>query len=280
MDIDTLPRQTCRFLSALTNIKSIWVDLVNQHISGIVDRPPLLERPITLYTSDELRSLFLLWKSAHIGLTSEDGRPARERRFIAERSKFVYLVRGGRWLLVATYTGLVMYYDLDAEIIEGALLIPEQSKPVSHFLMSVDVDTNSPTLRFNIAFSLHVARPKKNMVHVWRVDCLLDGNQRVNGLKATPLSSFPHRPMISSVMKLSLAGPHIAFTAKREDSEPHLAHIFVLDWDRANGDSAVYPWRMLHLGHLKVRSSCFVLSVFIYRAFSVPRQYFFFLATE
>lgn len=79
-----------------------------------------------MYTSEELERLLLVWNSADIGWARDDGRAARERSILVEPAEYVHLIQGGRWLLVTTDTGHVTYYDLDAEVIEGVSLIPQQ----------------------------------------------------------------------------------------------------------------------------------------------------------
>ena len=79
-----------------------------------------------MHTSEELERLLLVWISADIGWTRDDGRAARERSILVEPVQFVHLIRGGRWLLVTTDVDQVTYYDFDAETIEGVPLIPQQ----------------------------------------------------------------------------------------------------------------------------------------------------------
>ncbi len=197
-----------------------------------------------MQTSEELERLLLIWNSADIGWARDDGRAARERSITVEPAEHVHLIQGGRWLLVTTATGQVIYYDLDAEVIEGVPLIPQQiPKPISlnEVMMDIDIDLSSPTLSFRIALSIFDRFDHKATIQIWAVTLLLNGSQAV-GLSATRLALLHHRPKIVSVMALSLSGPTVAFTAQR--TEPGLL-TFVINWDQVNGDSTNYLWRVL-----------------------------------
>ena len=82
-----------------------------------------------MHTSEELERLLLIWNSADIGWARDDGRAAREHSIAVEPAEYVHLIQGGRWLLVTTATGQVIYYDLDAEIIMGTELITQTTVP-------------------------------------------------------------------------------------------------------------------------------------------------------
>lgn len=225
--------------------------LVNEHVSA--NHLPLkFERPVEMYSSQELEHLLLLWRSAEKGLDSDALQPARERTFMGVKADMMHLINGGRWLLVTEKTAAVTYYDLDTDTISGVPLIPAQmeltnARPI---LMSIDLDTHSPFLQFTIAFSLDNGGTRKQStnsaesrrwVQIWRVSVALDDSQHAVGLTATCLASFPHRPEIRFVISLSLLGPNIAFTS----TTGMIIYAFVVDWTQANVSPLTYPWRVM-----------------------------------
>lgn len=209
-----------------------------------------------MHTSEELERLLLLWNSADAGWKRSDGHPARERVFAAYSPEIVHLVKGGRWLLITSVqTGAVTCYDLDAEIIVGVPLIPDQIAPYGELnvMISIDFHNQSPLLSFTIALSLSdrsqnpdsFERYPYETIQIWEVRLLLNESQKGVGLKARQLASFPHRPAINAVMALSLLGSTIAFRAYPPDE--NTAYIYVVDWVHANQNPTMYAWRMLDM---------------------------------
>ena len=205
-----------------------------------------------MHTSEELERLLLVWISADIGWTRDDGRAARERSILVEPAQFVHLIRGGRWLLVTTDVGQVIYYDLDAETIEGVPLIPQQMhKPydLNQVMMDIDIDSSAPTLSFRIALSIFDRSEsglylpgRKSTIQIWSVTLLLDGLRAI-GLSARRLALLHHRPTILSVRSLSLLGPNIAFTGLRNERG---IYTYVVKWDQVDENSTDYSWRVLN----------------------------------
>ncbi|KJA23527.1 hypothetical protein HYPSUDRAFT_580037 [Hypholoma sublateritium FD-334 SS-4] len=246
--------QTCRLLAGITRTRAIWARLVMECISSAA-YPPRLERPIDMYTSDELEHLFLLWSSADVGWRRSDARPARARVSATRLPEKVHLVPGGRWLLVTSVqTGAVTYYDLDAETISGVLLIPDQIVRGGWFNLQVAIDFHdeSPVLSFTIALSLSDRSQDPNtfewydreIIQIWTVGVLLNESQKAVGLEARQLAYFPHRPMITTVLAISLLGSTIAFRAFPPGSST--AYTYVVDWVHANQNPTMYAWRMLN----------------------------------
>lgn len=64
----------------------------------------------------------------------------------------VHLVEGGRWLLILN-RGTMVSYDLDAQALEGTVLITPatQDDDVEMRYIQVYIDNNTPTLQFTIA---------------------------------------------------------------------------------------------------------------------------------
>ena len=210
-----------------------------------------------MYTSEELEHVLLLWNSADAGWQCDDKRPARERVFAANQPKIMHLVKGGRWLLVTSHqTGSVTYYDLDAETIVGTPLIPDQipycgSKNVH---IAIDFQDESPMLSFTIALSLadrseaiqSLERHSYETVQIWKVSLVLNESNKGVGLEAKQVACFPHRPVINTVMAISLLGSTIAFRAYPYPIRNRSAYIYVVDWIHANQNPAMYAWRMLN----------------------------------
>ncbi|KAF9559232.1 hypothetical protein CPC08DRAFT_528387 [Agrocybe pediades] len=119
-------RRTCKFLYEATTAKPLWINLLweCEHSSpGILT----LEKPLGLYSSKEVEHIVLVWESTRIGWRTADGTPSRQRTIHLDQSsshdsrpqgsrfyEAVYLVPGGRWLLVLYARGGIAYYDLDS----------------------------------------------------------------------------------------------------------------------------------------------------------------------
>jgi hypothetical protein len=216
-----------------------------------------LERPIELYTSEELEFLLLRLEAAEFGQRTKDKCPSRVREVaIMETgiSECTHLVEGGRWLLVASLsTGSVTYFDLDASPITESVLIPDQHPSLDIMMwthMAVDVDRDSAFLAFNLALSFctpdTVTYPTQHCIQIWKVVLVLlhDAQQRGIGLAAERLASFPQEPLIGSVQSLSLSGPYIALSVFCRESE-YPERAFIIDWLQANGDTTDYRRRLV-----------------------------------
>ena len=210
-----------------------------------------------MYTSEELEHVLLLWNSADIGWQRDDKRPARERIFAAYQPEIMHLIKGGRWLLVTSdRTGSVTYYDLDARTILGVPLIPGQIPDCGseNADIAIDFHDESPMLSFTIALSLadrseavqSFERYSYETVQIWKVSLVLNESNKGVGLEARQLACFPHRPMINTVMTISLLGSTIAFRAYPYPIRNRSAYIYVVDWIHASQNPAMYAWRMLN----------------------------------
>ncbi|KAF8968845.1 hypothetical protein BDZ97DRAFT_2056242 [Flammula alnicola] len=253
-------RKTSKRLSEVSRTRALWLNLFYRYTASDAAQSIQLERPIDTYASHELEYLLLRWKSAEIGWITDDGVPARERRIPTEKAETKHLVKGGRWLLIATSTGSVIYYDLESSTNIGTLLTPSKfghEESVLQTLMSVDIDESSPTLTFNLALSFMGDKflddwgdvnndpplEPVRMIKIWRIALVLDDKQHGAGLSAKYLASFPHHPFVSDLYSLSLLGSHVAFTVFC--SEDNKEYSIVVDWARANGTSSKYPKRIL-----------------------------------
>jgi len=171
----------------------------------------------------------------------------------------MYLVEGGRWLLVASNTGSVSYFDLDASTPIESILIPDQFDYISksRISMAIDRDCDSALLTFNLLVarcsnSTDEDTPtfdyKEHGIQVWRVALALDDKQQGIGFTAVHLASFPLERSITRVYALSIRGSYLALllnlTYNVHVCESRFA--FVIDWKLANGDLRNYPRRLVY----------------------------------
>ncbi|KAF8960236.1 hypothetical protein BDZ97DRAFT_1760873 [Flammula alnicola] len=253
--------QTCKRLSEASRARPIWADIVNRHMQPADPGALPLERPIAMYTAEELEHVFLRWKSSEIAWTAEDRFP-RERDLKIEKPLRMCLVKGGRWLLIATPAGTLDYMDLDAPVLVQVPLIPNPFNGEDKFIMQVkmspDYSQTSPTdlLTFNIVLAttatvspptydpttLVLRSPAVHLLQVWCISLVLDHHQHATGLSAERLASFPQEPP-DLLQSLSLLGSHIAYCWVRFD--PLLSFPVVVDWTRAQELGANYPKHMI-----------------------------------
>ncbi|KIM36600.1 hypothetical protein M413DRAFT_285502 [Hebeloma cylindrosporum] len=258
-------RMVCKTLQGVSKTRSVWLNLCRPHLSPTATAPQTLhlERPIKLYTSYDLEFLFLRLKSADAGWRTEDNSPARKREIVTTKpAKFMYLVEGGRWLLVASATGCITYFDLDSSTPTESVLIPDQfdlrlpdvdqGNPFAEakVVMATDRDSDSAFLAFNLVVSFSLTRtpppdPKAQCVQIWRVELAVDDQKRGIGLTAEFLASFPLESSVRGIFCQSLRGPHLALSLLSVGRE-NCQLTFIIDWKQANGDQTNYPRRLLH----------------------------------
>ncbi|TFK73771.1 hypothetical protein BDN72DRAFT_956325 [Pluteus cervinus] len=259
-------RQTCNHLAAITTALSIWRAIAQEELGRTSSRTPglFLERPLDGYNADELEHLILRWKSAEIGWTKDDGSPARERKLDMVDVCSCHLVKGGRWLLVSTWSGSIVYYDLDEEKPTQRELITVAGRTGS--VMSVDIDQSSPTLTFNLALGTAEYppdRPKEYIVEVWRVHLGDSAESRFSTLSAELLASFHPEPQ-NKVKKLSILGDFVAFCVDLRPSSSF--YTIIVNWT----DSSYPRWlkhsfihvfdgvRLLPQHQVLLRQGCYV----------------------
>ena len=119
--------------------------------------PLRLERPLYLYTSEELEYLVVRRTSMEIKTkTQRVLAPALIRRLPINNSdiRALTFINGGRWLLVVSHIGSVSYYDLEAQKPVKRLFIRSESSD-DYFpctaKIAVDMDNESGVLSFNLA---------------------------------------------------------------------------------------------------------------------------------
>lgn len=150
------PFQTCRHLETISRMRTVWKGQYHQYVAER-KYPIHLEAPLESYSVEDLEWWVLLRRSADIGWRSDISKPVRSRWTDYQGVGCVYIVPGGRWLLVgdARY-GSVTVYDLDAPQLAGVLLIPrdeQHNQPVHRIAVAVDPIQQSPTLSFTMALS-------------------------------------------------------------------------------------------------------------------------------
>lgn len=99
-----------------------------------------------------------------------------------------------------------------------------------------------------IAFSLHeeynantVSNGRNGKIHIWGVEPVYGSYS--DALKATLLTSFPHRQTVRAVQSICLLGPTLGFTASHNRIDK--AYVYTVEWAEVSGESPTYPWRIL-----------------------------------
>ncbi|KIM36605.1 hypothetical protein M413DRAFT_285578 [Hebeloma cylindrosporum] len=265
-----------KVLQGVSKTRSVWLNLCRPHLSPTPTAPQTLhlDRPIKLYSSHDLELLFLQLTSADIGWKTDANAPARKREVETTYPvKCMHLVEGGRWLLVASETGRIAYFDLDAPTPTESILVPDQFDPFLRdefdpgaevqVVMAIDRDYDSEFLAFNLAISFTLRNspppdPKAHSVQIWRVELALDELQRGVGLKAEPLASFPLEHYIDVIYCQSIRGAHIALSLLGpRHTDRQLT--FIIDWKQADGDQTDYPRRLIHPPYGKMPTAMYLL---------------------
>ncbi|TFK62268.1 hypothetical protein BDN72DRAFT_848855, partial [Pluteus cervinus] len=178
-----------------------------------------LEQPVDAHSEDELEFLYLRRQSAEIGYTmmANGAAPRQRTGFIPNLSNCFRLLPGGRWLLTATDTGSVLYFDLDIPEVIAKVLIAGKSSRCATFI-TLDLDTTSPTLMFNLALSkqnAYTTMPQEPL-EVWQVNIVTEKTGRGINLQAVCLKSFFVEPP-GWVHSLSLLGGSLAYSHAGSD---------------------------------------------------------------
>ncbi|KDR78650.1 hypothetical protein GALMADRAFT_1260647 [Galerina marginata CBS 339.88] len=255
-------RQTCKYLAEASRLFGVWE---HQHRTTSITIPRLLERPTTFYTSQELEVNFLRWKRSQIGWRTDNGTYGHRRNIVNDGAMEVHLVKGGRWLLTVQQTGRTMYYDLDAATVTGRRLIPDQVEDHPLFKkyryssvgICVDIDEMSPILKFNLAFT--VVRPSddsppktEHLTQIWSVSTVFEDSQRVVGLSANLLASFPLHSSVRFLYSTSLLGHFVAFTI---NDPRYRLNSLVIEWEQAGRNPSNYPCRPFYSHEMTYASS-------------------------
>ncbi|TFK64192.1 hypothetical protein BDN72DRAFT_280278 [Pluteus cervinus] len=183
-DILTL-RQTCRRLMDITKSSKVWRCLASREFRQTL----WLESSSESYSAEELEVLILRRKRAdHTYEIARDGDilPQRILPITAEKHhNLVCLVPGGRWLLISNKDGTISYHDINSGDCAGHELIPATTQSRLPGSISVDVDLDSPVLKFNLAlFRFEYPLNSEDFIEIWQVDLVVDERGKGVGLTA------------------------------------------------------------------------------------------------
>ena len=110
--------QVCRRLKDASHDRSVWLSLFVRYSTDLEPQIFYPERPLNEHTSEELERLLLKWQAVDLTWKQDDISPTLHHQFSVENgiSDCFHLVKGGRWLLVGTTRGEIIYFDLNAPV--------------------------------------------------------------------------------------------------------------------------------------------------------------------
>ncbi|KAF4621452.1 hypothetical protein D9613_000057 [Agrocybe pediades] len=210
-------RQTCRHLYELSTARLIWVNLL-QECEHLFPGNVTLEKPLDMYSSEELERVVLVVESAELGWRTSDGCPSRQRSIAVDARlghssdyyKHAYLVPGGRWLLVFQAEGEISYYDLDSTLTNW------MAKSIGQYEFG----------------TLYL--------------CLKDRTLLVCAPLVSRQFLSTRKPWIGA--SLSLRNQHLAFSISPPDEGwfvPFVQYICVVEWPLVEDGSLDYPRRII-----------------------------------
>ncbi|KAG6855401.1 hypothetical protein H0H87_003486 [Tephrocybe sp. NHM501043] len=235
-------RQVSKNLDAASRIRSVWTSQYQRYELQKKFRP-LLEEPLNSYTSKELETWVLRRLSADEAWASGEGL-AQLRTLIIEDLDLdrpllnpLYLVRGGRWLLViVTKTASVRAYDLDQ--IDPAkhanVLIPPRESPRGEYQMVIDPSipamVKSPKALCILSLRalnavITESTSEGGLVVIWRVT--LQEHGATARLEAQLLNSFTLLAFVSYRFRVSLRGDLFARTLQIWDEDNRAVIAFI-----------------------------------------------------
>ncbi|KAF4621250.1 hypothetical protein D9613_000052 [Agrocybe pediades] len=249
-------RQTCKLLCRATTARPIWIDLFEEcerSTPGLIK----LEKPLDLYSSEELERVVIVAKSTEMGWRGRDDTPSR-RRHIEDIEVYqdVYLVPGGRWLLVFHFTGEISYHDLDsADYRKKRILVAGDVRLArcNMTFFAVDVSNRTPWQNFKLAQYVaedpfHLEGDIYRAVRIWDIAFVIEG-QTVTGLRATRLKTILVDPdVVDSHISLSLRDEHLLYAVSPEDErgfEARVQYICVVEWMLIEDGSLDYPRKLI-----------------------------------
>ncbi|TFK62267.1 hypothetical protein BDN72DRAFT_848854 [Pluteus cervinus] len=228
-------RLTCTRLRKIS--KTAWRSIARQEPRNTW----WLDKSVDAHTEDELEFLYVRRQNAEIGfaMLAKGASPRQRTVSVGELgTDSHYLLPGGRWLLLSTHMGSILYFDLAASDIRANVLIPEQPFQCAA-LLCPDQDASSPTLRFHLGLvrqDIDSLTPQEPL-EVWKVDVVCDDTGGAVGLRAVCLKSFMPEPP-GYIVALSLLGDSLAYS-HRDFDRPMTA---VVSWKSIEGPN--YPKRV------------------------------------
>ncbi|KAF4621378.1 hypothetical protein D9613_000035 [Agrocybe pediades] len=257
-------RQTCKILHHATTAKPIWVDLFwecERLSPGILT----LEKPLDMYSSEELERVVLTWGSMQVGWHTSDGTPSRQRTITSEYYSNVYLVPGGRWLLVFQNEGGISYYDLESPTYDKQkMLVPDYIRQAASNLVFYTVDSpcRLPLRNFKVAQYVRedpdaVEGNAYRAIKIWNIYFTAEG-QVTTGLHATCLKTILVDPRgLDCQLSLSLKDQHLAFALSPDflgQQALMRRYICVVEWPLVEEDSLEYHRKLIYVDMEAVRS--------------------------
>ncbi|TFK74097.1 hypothetical protein BDN72DRAFT_955962 [Pluteus cervinus] len=232
-------RQTCKRLYNISKSAAVWRYIASREHP----QPLLLERPVESYTPDDLEVLVLKRRRVEVGFRKlmQGGKSPRFKISLdCYVNGTMHLIRGGRWLLISTPNGGVIYLDLDIKLQAASnlfnpwrILVRERTTSRNYTThMSIDIDHTSPYLKFNLAllcFSSYLTTIYE--IEVWQVTMELNDRGFGVGLQAKLLNSFSDEPP-QWVGSVALQGDNLLCTIFVSPS--YRTHVVVLPWKEAN----------------------------------------------
>lgn len=157
--------QSCSYFNELTRTLPVWKNQYRQYVAETI-RPPRLEEPLELYSAADLEQWVLRRRSANLGWKRPDTPYTRIREIESKDVGGVYIVPGGRWLLVGDQGGSLLAYDLDAPLITKNVIIPQDAENQQAEVIAIDVEpeTQGQNLAFTVAVSPTL--PSSELLHI------------------------------------------------------------------------------------------------------------------
>ncbi|KAF4610706.1 hypothetical protein D9613_007290 [Agrocybe pediades] len=277
---DTLRfRRTCKTFHEITKAKAIWIHLFRE-CKRLSPGALVLEKPLHMYSSNELERVVVVWKSTEVGWRSSDTNPSRHRTIpitctspscgsihCSTKHSYsgVYLVPGGRWLITFHPEGGMSYYDLESPDYEKQRpLVPNYLEigpdcDLNGITFTVDIPDRCRTIQnFKLAQYVH-ENPNSTRIgqyrpiKIWNVSVIFDG-QEVCGLQADCLKTILVDIFMCSDIRvrLSLRDDLLAFGLRCKPSGPttrgrrRIEYIFVVEWANVEDGSSDYPRRTIY----------------------------------
>ena len=148
--------QTCKYLNVISKEREVWIGQYHQYVAQHV-LTARIEEPLYSYSAEELERWVLLRRSADVGWMSEDVKFTQKRQINLRDNRVggVFLVPGGRWLLIGGVNGSVVACDIDASTLRVIPLIPPDEDRQRVHLIAIDMKPakQCPNLTFTMALS-------------------------------------------------------------------------------------------------------------------------------
>lgn len=221
-----------------------------------------------------------------MGIRTDDGRPARQRRFNVARDHIVrqHLVPGGRWLLNILSNAQVDYFDLEEEEPTGKTLIPAQIKVGGKIVISTDHDSiiSPAVLQFNLALCIigeslpghHRNGLFYSGAQIWSLSVILK-KDCVVGLSASQTTHFLLGLWLDKV-SLSLLGDDLAICFQQRGSS---AAAIIVDWKNIQKGSDDYDRQVIYPINCMVLVILYTVSKYDW-AYYISRECNFFRTKE